>query len=454
MTALDPKVARSPGISYQQLLDTDTHEVPAVLRIESPQFLGDEDVPIERYISREFHELEKRRLWQRVWQFACREEHIPEPGDYHVYEIAGYSFLVVRQHDRSIKAYPNACLHRGRQLKDYDGRCSEIRCAFHGFAWALSGELADVPARWDFPHVDARRETDFALPECKVGTWGGFVFINPDPTCESLEDFLGELPAHFAAWDLEHRYVQAHVTKVIAANWKITQEAFSESYHVNATHPQILYYLGDTNSQVDIWRNFSRVITPSLTSSPLLWYEVSEDEMTRAMLDVRVDQVSPITIPEGGQARAVVAAASRQRWRGAVGDRVDSMSDAELVDNLDYTVFPNFHPWGAFNRITYRFRPNGDDHRTSIMEVLFLSPFSGERPPPAKRRDLGIDEPWTNAPELGALAKVFDQDVFNMGKVQRGLETTRKPGITLGNYQESKVRWIHHRLGEFVEGND
>jgi len=166
MTALDPRLARSPGITYQELLDTDTHPVPEVLRLESPRFLGDADVPIERYISREYHELEKERLWKRVWQFACREEHIPGPGDYNVYEIADMSFIVVRQPDMSIKAYPNACLHRGRRLKDYDGHCSELRCPFHGFAWALDGSLSDVPARWDFPHVDERADVDFMLPEC------------------------------------------------------------------------------------------------------------------------------------------------------------------------------------------------------------------------------------------------------------------------------------------------
>jgi len=82
--------------------------------------------------------------------------------------------------------------------------------------------------------------------------------------------------------------------------------------------------------------------------------------------------------------------------------------------------------------------------------VLFLSPFNGERPAPAARRDLTIDEPWTTATELGMLAKVFDQDVFNMSKVQLGLETTFKPGITLANYQEAKVRWLHTKLGEWV----
>jgi hypothetical protein len=38
-----------------------------------------------------------------------------------------------------------------------------------------------------------------------------------------------------------------------------------------------------------------------------------------------------------------------------------------------------------------------------------------------------------------------------MAKVQKGLEMTRKPGVTLANYQESKVRWLHTLLGEWVE---
>ena len=452
MTALDPRQARSPGVTYQELLNSDTHPVPEVLRLESPQYFGDADIPIDRYTTRQWHQWEKERLWMKAWQFACREEQIPSPGDYVIYEISSLSFILVRQPDGTIKAFPNACLHRGRQLKDYDGHCSEIRCSFHGFAWALDGSLSDVPAKWDFPHVDARQDEDFHLPECRVSTWAGFVFINPEPQGESLESFLGSITDHFDDWDLENRYIEAHVSKIIQANWKIAQEAFCEAYHVNATHPQILYYLGDTNSQVDIWENFARVITPALTPSPLLWYDVSENDMVRSMLDVRVDQVSPITVADGEQARAQTAQATRKRWRPIVGDRVDAMSDAELMDSIDYTVFPNFHPWGAFNRIVYRFRPNGDDHRSSIMEVFFLSPFSGERPQPAAVRHLGVDEPWTAAPELGSLAKVFDQDVFNMGKVQTGLETTFKPGITLANYQESKVRWIHRKLDQWILG--
>jgi phenylpropionate dioxygenase-like ring-hydroxylating dioxygenase large terminal subunit len=415
---------RSPGITYQQLLDTDTHAVPDVLRVESPRYLGSTDVSIDRYITREWHELEKAKLWSRVWQFACREEEIPVVGDYIVYTIAGASYLVVRTAADTIQAYPNACLHRGRQLKDYDGRCSEIRCMFHGFAWTLQGDLQDIPARWDFDHV---ADEDFALPQCAVAVWSGFVFINPDVNAAPFSEFLGEMDEHFAEWDLANRYIQAHIAKVVPANWKIAQEAFCEAFHVNATHPQVMPYLGDTNSQVDVWDNFARVITAGGTASPLLDWSPSEDEMMRAMLDVREDQPLPLPVTDGTTMRALGAASSRERWRPAAGAWVDKLSDAEMMDSIDYTLFPNFHPWGAFNRIVYRFRPNGDDYRSAIMEVYFLAPFSGERPPPAPVKWLEEFETFTAASELGMLAKVFDQDLFNMPRVQAGLESRRSP---------------------------
>ena len=443
--ALDPKtMVRSPGLTYQQLLDQDTRPVPPVLRLQSPRDFGDADIAIDRYISKDWHDQEVEHLWRRVWQFACREEDIPTPGDHYRYDIAGLSFLVVRTEAGTIKAYPNACLHRGRMLKEFDGHASELRCAFHGFCWNLDGSLKDVPARWDFPHV---KDDHFALPELPVGLWAGFVFINPDQQCAPFDEFIKDMRDQFQRWDLGKLYKQAHVAKIMPANWKIAQEAFCEAYHVNGTHPQIMRGIGDINSQVDVWDNCARVITPSLTPSPLLDYALSEQDVVRAMLDIPDgDPVPPL--PEGMSPRAWSAAMSREGLRADAGALVDEYCDAEMVDNLDYTVFPNFHPWGAFNRITYRFRPNGNDHRSSIMECIMLAPFQGERPAPAEIRWLKPDEPWSSA--LGFLGKVFDQDAFNMPKVQQGLEATYKPGITLANYQESKVRWLHHTLGEWV----
>ena len=101
-------------------------------------------------------------------------------------------------------------------------------------------------------------------------------------------------------------------------------------------------YLGDTNSQVDVWDNFARVISPGGTPSPLLDYEVSEEDQMRSMLDVSYDKELPVTIPDGETMRAHAAALSRDRWRPMAGDWVDSMSDAEMMDSIDYTLFLTF----------------------------------------------------------------------------------------------------------------
>ena len=78
---LDPEtMVRSPGVTYQDLLDQDTHEVPPVLRLQSPKDVGFDDFSKERYISRDYHKKEVKNLWMKVWQMACREEEIPDPG--------------------------------------------------------------------------------------------------------------------------------------------------------------------------------------------------------------------------------------------------------------------------------------------------------------------------------------------------------------------------------------
>ena len=442
---------RSPGPSWQDVLDQDSRPVPDFLRAESPYLNGFGDIPKDRYLSREWHEKEKACLWSRVWQFACREEQIPEVGSYIVYEIADQSYLVTRVSEDEIKAYPNVCLHRGRLLKTYDGRCSEFRCPYHGFAWHLDGELKHIPAEWDFPHLEARSE-DMALPEVKVGTWAGFVFINPDPEAESLQDFLGEeILRHFERWDLENRYIQAHVSKIVNCNWKIANEAFSEGFHVNATHPQGMTYTGDPQSQVDIWGNTARNISPKGIPCPLLPFVPTEEQMLRDALDVREGEPLPIPFEDGETMRTALSRAGRERFRDSFGDRVDDLTDAEFLDAWVYTVFPNFMPWGAFNRIFYRFRPNGDEHESCIFEIFYLAPFSGHRPPPATETKLGPSDPWTDAQELEKLAMVAEQDTFNMQRVHQGLKVLRREGVLLSRYQESIVRWRQDLIQEYVE---
>ena len=118
---------------------------------------------------------------------------------------------------------------------------------------------------------------------------------------------------------------------------------------------------------------------------------------------------------------------------------------------MPYTLFPNIHPWGSYNRTLYRFRPYGNDPSMCIMECMILSPYEGdERPHGAKMHMLGVDDDWTDAPELGLLTRVFNQDGYNMPMVQRGLESGSLPDVTFAEYQETKIRHFHGLLEEWI----
>jgi hypothetical protein len=232
-------------------------------------------------------------------------------------------------------------------------------------------------------------------------------------------------------------------------NWKIAQEAFMEAYHVVATHPQILPGIGDANSQYDAWDNFSRAMTANMTPSPHVDHVPDEQEMLQAIVTTSLDSQPIFRVPENMTARELMAQMARMQLQSSVPSAT-SLTDAEMNDSFYYTLFPNFHPWGAYNRITYRFRPYKNDPHRSIMEVLYLAPFRGQRPPPADVHWLDYDEPWTNAPELGMLSKVFAQDIFNLPKVQLGLKSAQHSHATFGKYQETKLRHFHSLLEKYI----
>lgn len=501
---------RSAGTTYQEILATDSRKVPDILKVESPMPKGPTIVPAERYYSKAFHDLEVEKVWKRVWQMACHEFDIPEVGDYHVYEIAHLSFLVVRTGEDEFKAYHNACLHRGRMLKIKSGkRARELRCAFHGWAWNIDGGLKEVPCHWDFPTVSPETHS---LPEVKVGRWGGYVFINPDPDAEPLQDFVGNLSEQFGTLPYERRYKTAHVAKILRCNWKVAQEAFSEAYHVVATHPTILDSIGDANTQYDVFGNYSRAMSPQFVTSPHVeqdWetlpdarlytrqrhaltghvYELGADGLVhvtnhkgevskfkddgtwvegpmtqvdpnmcnwiggRQLPDANVVPLNPPPkVPKGKNLRQIMAEPIRESFRGALGDEIDDVCDAELLDSIYLTLFPNFHPWGCFNQINYRFRPHGDNPEECIMECMYLAPIpkDGKFEPVREPHWLGPDDDWCDAPELGMLAKVFNQDVVNMPEVQRGLKMLKQPEIIFANYGETKPRHFHKLLEEWL----
>ena len=446
--------ARSPGPSYQDLLDTEINPVPDSLRENTNPYLGSTNLSVDRYLSREFHEQEVEHVWQRTWQAVCRETEIAEPGDTHVYDIARFSVVVCRDEQGDIKAFRNTCLHRGRQLVDSNGNYKQLRCPYHAFTWGLDGQFRGAPCKWDFPHVKA---SEFGLPQVQVDTWGGWVFINMDLQAESLQDYLGILPEHFKRWQPENTFKVMHIEKVIECNWKVAWEAFIESYHTVQTHPQIMPYLGDSNSQYDCWGdNISRTISPMGVVSPHL-EGITPDQTVNDWLEhgAWLTEGEKVEVPEGISAREWLADYYFKHYSEQYQtDLASFCTHSEIMDSILYSAFPNFAPWAGFHpNLTYRMKPYGDNHEMCTMEIIVLMRFpeGAERPADCAVQKLDKDQLFSEAEGMeGGLGRVFDQDFSNLKMVQKGLHNLQSGEVVLANYQEVRIRHFHQTLDKYI----
>lgn len=441
-------------LSVQQMLDQEVRPVPEVLRDTSSEDLGTELISKERYTSSEFARAEMEKMWSRVWQMACREEDIPSVGDYYLYEIGDTSLIVTRVQENEIRAYYNACLHRGRKLCDESGHGVNFRCPFHGFTWNLNGSIKSVTSEWDFQHIDREK---FSLPQAQVGRWGGFVFVNLSDESESLESYLEEIPNIYETrdWPLSERVKTVHVEKHYDCNWKVALEAFIESFHVVATHPGAMTYLGDAFTQYDVWpdrRHSTRMISPRGMHSPHIG-PLSDEKVYRAGIRPFLgDEAESATLPPGKTPRAAMADVKRAYLKETFGRDFDHITDCEALDTIQYHIFPNLVCWAGYGSfIVYRFRPDVDPDRC-FMEIMFLTPrgerVEGEAVKTPTR--LAIADSHHKAPQLGSFCSVFDEDMSNLGSIQKGLKTMKGPGITLGNYQEMRIRRFHQTLDSYL----
>ncbi len=450
-------VARAPSASTQEILHRDGRPVPPSYAREDYRFLGDADIPFARYIDQAFFDREMRDVWGRTWQWACREEHIPEAGDWIVYDIGDTSVLVVRGNDNVVRAHINSCTHRGTKIFDSgaSGSTRELRCRFHGWTWDLAGELKRVPSHWDAPHACAATHN---LASVRVALWGGFVFINLDDGAPPLEDYLAPLIAHCDRYLFENRYIESHIEKELNCNWKAALEAFLENYHTQETHPQLLPANADEATQYDILSPIvTRFITANGVSSPHLAQALDEEMLIETSLVGARDMVDPalLKVGPGETARVVLVRVMRDILGRVYRADFSDYSDTEVIDVNHFYAFPSMMLLpGLSLPALYRIRPLGNDPNKSLFELIMLRecPSGGPRPEPAEPIRITETQSYAEAGLDPFLAEIYDQDTLNLRAQQEGFRTSRKPGQTLLNYQEVRVRQLHLTVDRYLEG--
>ncbi|MFN2468385.1 MAG: aromatic ring-hydroxylating dioxygenase subunit alpha [Gaiellaceae bacterium] len=196
---------------------------------------GARTLPWSWYSDPEILRAEQERIFRRSWHYVGHAAEVEHSGD----RLPGWAgetpVLVVRDEEGELRAFLNVCRHRGSLLVAEAGRRETIQCPYHAWTYGLDGSLRRAPRSEREPGLDL---DDVALRPVQVGTWGPFVFVNPDIEAEPLESALGELPrlAEEHGLDVDAVRFRERAHYALAANWKVATENYLECYHCPVAH--------------------------------------------------------------------------------------------------------------------------------------------------------------------------------------------------------------------------
>ncbi|MEN9925395.1 MAG: hypothetical protein RL268_1521 [Pseudomonadota bacterium] len=206
--------------------------------------LGQEPLPVTPYIDPAYYEKEKERIFKKQWLYVALEREVPEVGSYKVRRLdcADTSVIIIRGKDGVIRAFHNACSHRGNTVVTEAGqetygrnRAGVVTCRFHGWVYNAQGELVNVPHEDRFYSCFDKAQNGLTPVHCD--SWAGFVFVNVDPgPVQSLKDFLGGYGEHFGEFDFAACDYGFTYHTTLNCNWKVASDAFAEAYHVDTIH--------------------------------------------------------------------------------------------------------------------------------------------------------------------------------------------------------------------------
>lgn len=199
--------------------------------------IGHDSEDIDAYISPEVFAAECDKIFRRTWLLIGRESELPEPGDFIKRTIHPLKaeVIVVRGKDGQVRAFHNACAHRGAALvRESEGTAKVFVCPYHAWSYDLDGRCRGITGPEFFPQVERK---DIGLSAVHAETWNGFVFVNLDrEPRESLTQFLGEMGELYGDFPFHEFTHGVEIVQDIETNWKCFLDAFVEGYHANFVH--------------------------------------------------------------------------------------------------------------------------------------------------------------------------------------------------------------------------
>src|ERR1044072_6358512 len=243
-------------------------------------------IPASWYTDNRLFELEKKAVFGNSWQLVARIDQLHQAGDFVTAEVAGEPLVIVRGPDENIRAFFNVCRHHAAAvMTEASGHAQQMRCPYHGWTYALDGQLKGTP---DFTGVcDFDRGKNGLVP-VQVSSWGQWVFVRIDGTPgAALNGFLGpDLRNQVAALGINGLHWVERRNYVINCNWKVFIDNYLDGgYHVPHLHKGLDSVLDYSNYTIENGERFclqsSPMVQPGVASSDLNMSDVRKGERAR-----------------------------------------------------------------------------------------------------------------------------------------------------------------------------
>jgi choline monooxygenase len=407
---------------------------------------GPTKVSVDRYTSPDWAAREAERLWPRVWQVACSVDHVAEPGDFYEYQAGWLSVIVVRGDDGELRAFQNACRHRGNSICQGSGTgLTELRCPYHRWAWNLAGRLREVPSRKGFGRLDS---DELGLYPVQVATWGRLVFVNLDLGAAPLMEWLEGVPDDLSWAPLDEYRCHHLIVSPMPANWKVVAEGFSETYHIQGIHREMLGHIDDVDAGQRLWDrhgvSYQQYGVPSRRLGPNVADHVVWDTWMGNMgTRLGVEAGTPMPeVPEGKTVMDVIADGLVAHY-ASQGVDISMYDSARLTALSQYNLFPNATVLVAPDMVSVLSSRPGltpDDCQFVMMSLYRAAPGAPRSTPLT-----------AEVPGGTSFGLVMDQDVGIMRTAQKGLHQPGLTHLTL-SAEECRVINLHRNLDEWLAG--
>ncbi|MCB1704890.1 MAG: aromatic ring-hydroxylating dioxygenase subunit alpha [Halioglobus sp.] len=208
------------------------------------------EIDVSEYSDPAQFQREKTELFRNYPQFVGPSCVVPEPGDYFAFDDTGVPILIVRQPDRSLRAFVNICSHRGAPLNECDhGKARKGRlfsCPYHGWSYDLQGKLVGVPfGNEGFPGID---RDALGLRPLDVQEKHGMIFVMPNPELSfDIEEVLGGIQERLSGFGFEDSYYLGAKQVFTDFSWKLNMDTFHEYYHFEFLHPNSIATMAYSN---------------------------------------------------------------------------------------------------------------------------------------------------------------------------------------------------------------